>query len=405
MDALTVEADESNTADENEQGSDEYNSDSTYENVSSCESELDHNIFFSDDFEYEDVFYEISSVEAVEAPALVIQVEGRELQEKFKKLNDTYEDLHKTALKILTSKFSQPQFFLQAEPKTDAVSRLQQDISASQSLMDLHLPHSPIATSQPPSQIAPLPINSPGYYTTISKRKLKMLEGSHQVMTGLKQKLKKKKYTGSELSERLYATALAHAPGVSFPAAEILISAAIRAFTHDFGLEVEGLNELIPKSCVPSQSKLTEMINMLSAKFISEMAHEVKEAGAVYYACDKGCKRGVQHFVKYVCLWCIKEKKVKTPLLDIDAAGGSSVDAAAAFDESMKKIDLPQFSHRSRLAGGCSDAGGGGTGLSLDSNLTERDRMKTDYISATCCIHGHSLTLSNPIIKALLFKK
>ena len=170
MDALTVEADESNTADENEQGSDEYNSDSTYENVSSCESELDHNIFFADDFEYEDVFYEISSVEAVEAPAPVIQVEGRELQEKFKKLNDTYEDLHRTALKILTSKFSQPQFFLQAEPKTDAVSRLQQDISASQSLMDLHLPHSPIATSQPPSQIAPLPINSPGYYTTISKR-------------------------------------------------------------------------------------------------------------------------------------------------------------------------------------------------------------------------------------------
>ena len=61
MDALTVEADESNTADENEQGRDEYNSDSTYENVSSCESELDHNVFFADDFEYEDVFYEISS--------------------------------------------------------------------------------------------------------------------------------------------------------------------------------------------------------------------------------------------------------------------------------------------------------------------------------------------------------
>ena len=59
--------------------------------------------------------------------------------------------------------------------------------------------------------------------------------------------MKKYIFTGGELSKRLYATAMVHAPGVSFPAAEMIISAIIRAFTHDFGLNFENITEMIPK--------------------------------------------------------------------------------------------------------------------------------------------------------------
>ena len=79
------------------------------------------------------------------------------------------------------------------------------------------------------------------------------------------------------------------------------------------------------------------MTKKLGGKFVSEMAYEIKEAGALFYALDKGNKRGVQHVVKYACIWSKKERRVETPLLDIDTDGGTSVKATAAMDVSMKK--------------------------------------------------------------------
>ena len=44
----------------------------------------------------------------------------------------------------------------------------------------------------------------------------------------------------------------------------------------------------------------------------------------IYFACDKGNKKGISHFVKYIAYWSAKEKRVKKALLDIDALVGTS---------------------------------------------------------------------------------
>ena len=322
---------------------------------------------------------------------------------RLEELEKKYKELKCVTLKLLTNTFTQPEFYLQAQQSSAVIEELHVDLITSNSLMLLSSPHKRQLIS-PARPIVPCPISpriESAYYVKISKKKLKIYEKSHSMVTSIKEMLRKKRFTGSDYSQRLFATAMAHAPGISFPAAEILISASIRAFMHGTDLAVGDLDELIPKSCFPSQTKLSEMINKLAANFLSEMAEEIRRAGKCYYACDKGNKRGVQHFVKYVCIWADDTNRVKTLLLDIDGAGGTSVEAAKSIDVSMLKIDIPSKNFKSELNGGCTDAGGGGTGESLDQNLVSIGRMVEDYLTATCCLHGHSLTLCNPITKLL----
>ena len=56
------------------------------------------------------------------------------------------------------------------------------------------------------------------------------------------------------------------------------------------------------------------------------------------------------------------------------------------------------------LSGQNTDAGGGGTGKSFKKELTKFSRVDPSlYMDATCAIHGHNLTLKNPV--AQLFGK
>ena len=125
----------------------------------------------------------------------------------------------------------------------------------------------------------------------------------------------------------------------------------------------------------------------------------LKEHVRIYLASDKGNKRGISHFVKYICFWCSKTDRVKKQLLDIDGSGGTSAACAEAVDFSMKKID--DLINRILLHGQITDAGGGGTGKSFKRELEIKNRivrsLYDEYLSATCGLHGINLTLKNPV--------
>ena len=109
-----------------------------------------------------------------------------------------------------------------------------------------------------------------------------------------------------------------------------MISAAIRAFPHDSKKLGENLNKAIPKFCVPLHATFVDTINKLAGKFKSEMVYKIKEVGTLFYGVDEGNKCGVQHCVKYFCTWSKKESRMKMLLLNLDTAGGTSIEVAAA---------------------------------------------------------------------------
>ena len=78
---------------------------------------------------------------------------------------------------------------------------------------------------------------------------------------------------------------------------------------------------------------------------------------------DKGHKKGIGHFVKYLSFFSKVNDRVKTQLLNVDASSGTSKDCANAVDFSVKKVDPP--GEKKKLDGQMTDAGGGGTGKSF----------------------------------------
>ena len=52
----------------------------------------------------------------------------------------------------------------------------------------------------------------------------------------------------------------------------------------------------------------------------------------IFLAADKGHKKGIGHFVKFVCFWDEVLKKAAKYLLDCEASGGATIDCARALD-------------------------------------------------------------------------
>ena len=116
--------------------------------------------------------------------------------------------------------------------------------------------------------------------------------------------------------------------------------------------------------------------------------------------CDKGDGskgRDGANFVKLLAYWDEENKKVRLVSIGIDGAGNSSQEAAAGIDFSLLPFNHNDF--RVVLIGQCTDAGGGGTGSSLYTDLCLRERVITvsEYKIGTCTLHALNLTSSTPI--------
>ena len=84
--------------------------------------------------------------------------------------------------------------------------------------------------------------------------------------------------------------------------------------------------------------------------------------------------------------------------IGIESAGNDSEDAAKGIDHSLMKFDRPR--KRVKVSTQGTDAGGGGVGLSLGTNLEAVDRVSNpdEYTITTCTLHAMNLTLKSPVL-------
>ena len=113
----------------------------------------------------------------------------------------------------------------------------------------------------------------------------------------------------------------------------------------------------------------------------------------VFIACDKGNKKKVGHFIKFLCWWDESQQCSRTQLLDIDASEGDSKGCANAIQFSLKKLSWAI----EQIAGQITDSGGGGVLESLAKHLENLGLCTEFYQVAACSLHGIQLVLSNPV--------
>lgn len=130
------------------------------------------------------------------------------------------------------------------------------------------------------------------------------------------------------------------------------------------------------------------------------MMSEELDGKCIFIACDKGNKKGVGHFVKYIA-WLDDDGQVQVHLLDLDASEGTAADCAAAIATSVRKLSLN--GRVIKFKGQSTDSGGGGV---LD-NLARELRLQglcveeDQYLVAACAIHCLQLQLSVPSHKLI----
>ena len=167
----------------------------------------------------------------------------------------------------------------------------------------------------------------------------------------------KKKYFAKPLSKRIIGTVVAQT-GVSFYNAEILYSAAIRCFLEDTGIgDGSSLNDQIAESCTPCRATIGKHVDETAAEKLAWLRKKIDDH-LLYLSCDKGHKKGIGHFVKYLSFYDGDLDKVVKYLLDCEASGGDTKDCAIAIDFSFTRLDKNNI--RVKVSGQCTDAGGGG---------------------------------------------
>ena len=142
----------------------------------------------------------------------------------------------------------------------------------------------------------------------------------------------------------------------------------------------------------PSENLLRDIVRDGAGDCLLWLMDELKKADAVFLACDKGNRKGVDHLAKVLSWWDETERCVRSVCLDIDGSGGSSENNVGdAIDHSLKKLlDAVEV-----LAGQSHDGGGGGVGDSLMDGLKARNRTcLIGYYATFCTLHALQLGLS-----------
>ena len=122
----------------------------------------------------------------------------------------------------------------------------------------------------------------------------------------------------------------------------------------------------------------------------------------VHIACDKGNKKGVGHFVKYLCWWDELQQRVHKHLLDMDAAEGTAKDCSLATQRSLMKLGHEDGTTVT-LYGQGTDSGGGGALENLATELQQlgpcvhEDDVSCRYLVSACSIHGINLQFAVPV--------
>jgi len=221
----------------------------------------------------------------------------------------------------------------------------------------------------------------------------------------MRNKIQQKQYmTTSIFSQALWAIMLAATPALPLSAAQYLFPLVILAFFQDTGLFDE--DDLFDKNIktkkfatsFPSDWVLRQYVWRQAARDTITLGNTLLDT-TIYLACDKGNKKGIGHFIKFLCWWNNVTKCVETRMLDMDAAGGTSEAAAEAVQASLDKLKAHAGAATHLLSGQCTDSGGGGVTDDLAKHLGLLGLcIPSDYLIAICCLHAIQLQLINAAI-------
>ena len=177
----------------------------------------------------------------------------------------------------------------------------------------------------------------PNSHAVISRSWLSRLKKSETLSRKLKATISNaRQYRSSPLGQRLYAAALIQAPRMSLYAAEQVIPLIVSAFIEDAGISSAD-PAAVAKSC-PSAKTLNSFIVDGSIDSILWLEEQFRDAVAVFIACDKGNRKGIDHFPKVISWWSKKQRKVLSACIDADGSGGKSEQCATAIWHSIKKF-------------------------------------------------------------------
>jgi hypothetical protein len=129
--------------------------------------------------------------------------------------------------------------------------------------------------------------------------------------------------------------ALASVPALVIKATAYFVPIVASAF-----LIGHGSIKVTAEKCVlnfPSETELRRLMLQHTAKSMLETSLMVKEAFAVYLACDKGNKKGMDHFIKFLCWWQITDGvgRVEKVMIDSNVSGGTNVESGLAIVNSL----------------------------------------------------------------------
>jgi hypothetical protein len=218
-------------------------------------------------------------------------------------------------------------------------------------------------------------------------------------INNLEPKIASLMYTGTPLSKRLLASALASVPGLSLTGAELVIPLVVAAFLADSNLINDQIDfKLFSKSFALARN-LRDILISFAVDSLIEVGNQIHGADNVFLSCDKGNKKGLRHFVKILSWWDKTEKQVQTFVLNIDASEGTSEGCAEAIQHSMQKVNKSTITLP--LKGQTTDSGGGGVLESLGNQLKKRDLCSPTYLVASCTLHAIQIALANLVKKAM----
>ena len=186
------------------------------------------------------------------------------------------------------------------------------------------------------------------------------------------------------------AAGMAQLPCASFYGLEQFIPCVVMALFAAANIAL--VVDQVGKSC-PSESNLSGMVAEGAANCLLWLSTQVASARAVFLGCDKGNRKGVDHFAKVIS-WCdFQKQRVVSYCLDIDGVGSSkSTDAAEGVKNSLEKLGgaLRFFS------GQTTDSGGGGVLENLMQCLVTVGVVNPFWCCfAPCTLHALQLSFSN----------
>jgi len=229
-------------------------------------------------------------------------------------------------------------------------------------------------------------IEFPATHRLVHKDHLTRWHNDSQKLQCARAKLQSVQHAACSIfSPTLWSIAVTSAPTLALSAAQCLFPLLLCVFFHDTcllnGLSIDKFAKAFPSDNTLQKCNFSQAAcdNMVLGNNLSNMKMRV--------SCDKGNKRGVGHVVK-VLLDLSNDGFVQTRLLDVDAAGGTSKDAAAAIQASMNKLKSNDDDDTHLLHDQATDSGDGGTVESLHNEMKELGLAATeiDHLIAVCCI-------------------